>query len=271
MQATFFLPTSARLALAAVLLTGATTLPARGRPSAIAGGVVPRTTLHLRRDRPGGWTAQASYPRFGSASPVARLANRTVAARSRRNMDAFIRYAREHPENLTPNVPYQHQSAATVTLSRRPLVSLYLVEDEFLGGAHGNQSYEPLSFGLVRGRPRQLRLEDLFRPGERARWLCADRVLAKLRDNPRAEYVRDGSVTSDRLAREELKFVITPTGLLFLFDPYQLGSYAAGMFKVAVPFAEFGDALDGAGPLQPLLASRPGRHGRMRRGRQSRA
>jgi hypothetical protein len=38
-----------------------------------------------------------------------------------------------------------------------------------------------MSFGLVHSRPRRLRLEDLFRPGQRARWLCADRVLAKLR------------------------------------------------------------------------------------------
>jgi hypothetical protein len=118
MRATLFLSTSAGLALAAALLTGAITLPASGHPSTAAGGVVPGTTLHLRQDRPGHWKARASFPRFESTSPVARLANRTVAARSRQNVDEFIRYAREHPENLTPNAPYEHQATAKVTLSR---------------------------------------------------------------------------------------------------------------------------------------------------------
>jgi hypothetical protein len=252
--------TSARLVLWGALLSSATALPVHGHASAAAGGAVPTSTVHLRQDRPRHWEAQASYPHFESTSPVARLANRIVAARSRQHVNEFIRYAREHPKSLFSNVPYEHQARGTVTVSRRSLISLYVLEDDYLGGAHGSQTYDPMSFGIVRGRPRRLRLEDLFRPGQQVRRLCADRVLAKLRDNPRADAVRDGSVTSDKLAREGMKCVITPTGLLFLFDPYVLGSYAAGMFKVPIRFAEFGDALDPSGPLQPLLVSHRGRY-----------
>ena len=39
------------------------------------------------------------------------------------------------------------------------------------------------------------------------------------------------------------RFVITPAGLSFLIQPYEVGPYTSGLFLVKIPFAVFGPLL----------------------------
>ena len=51
------------------------------------------------------------------------------------------------------------------------------------------------------------------------------------------------------------KFFVTETALLFVFDPYQVGSYAEGRIQVAMPYTELRDLLQPLGPLWPLVGN----------------
>ena len=48
------------------------------------------------------------------------------------------------------------------------------------------------------------------------------------------------------------RFVITPAGPTFLIQPYEVGPYTSGPFRVKIPFAAFGSALNPAGLLKGL-------------------
>jgi hypothetical protein len=72
--------------------------------------------------------------------------------------------------------------------------------------------------------------------------------MARLRQNPDALFVQDGTVK--RIPHVVVsRFVITPAGLTFPIHPYEVGPYTSGSFFVKIPFAAFGSALDPAWPF----------------------
>ncbi len=216
-------------------------------------------TWHTEREtRAGKWEISARVARFtGTSRTSARwLADRELYGFVKNEMDAFERAAEK--ETVNPGYPmgmWGYHATTVVSLDRPDLVSAYVETYEFRGGAHGMTTYWGVNVGLVDGKAKVLRLEDLFRKGEPARALAIEAVEERLRANPNATWFQPGEDPGMRGPDAALiaDFVITPSAVTFLIEPYVAGPYAVGSFFVKVPFSAFGDRLDPNGPLKGLL------------------
>jgi hypothetical protein len=210
-------------------------------------------TVTVRRSRPGFWKVSTAYPQFANDLPIELLANQTLKAAAEKQMREFVKQCTDEFRRLgKPRAPYEQMEKSTVALARPTLISAYVTGFTYTGGAHGNIYYPTYNFGFIDGKPRRLALRDLFRPGEKAVDAASELVMEKLKANPRATFVKDGSVKSigPDLASA---FVVSPTGITFLLPPYAVAPYSEGSFFVKVPFAEFGDKLNPNGPLKGLM------------------
>jgi hypothetical protein len=195
----------------------------------------------LRDEVPGAYAVDVTYPQFTDATPLARLASRTIEGYMRADVAEFKKAARETlalPQR--PPGPYSYDGGSVVTYAvPTRLLSTVLDVYKFSGGAHGNAWYVPFNFGVVDGRVKRLVLGDLFLRGSSYQRLVSDAVIARLKKTEGALWVQDGTMRS--LSVEQLnRFSISPTGLTFLLNHYEAGPYASGRFEVALSITDLG-------------------------------
>jgi hypothetical protein len=75
--------------------------------------------------------------------------------------------------------------------------------------------------------------------GKRTLPIQSDAVIAKLKQKESATEVTSGQITKLTPEQRE-RFVATPEGLMFLFDPYEVGPYVAGRFQIRLTAQELG-------------------------------
>ena len=125
--------------------------------------------------------------------------------------------------------------------SYRGFASVTVSDYRFTGGAHGNTSYENFNADLKTGK--LLSDADVFKDPAAAKKKIADLVYAKLvKDYSDRIYSEGGDVKkslTDAGGLDILRF--TKNGLEFQSTPYQVGPYAAGVVKVAIPYSEILD------------------------------
>lgn len=228
--------------------------------------------MTIRQGRPGWWSATAGYARFLGRSPLEDLATGTLQRAAAQNVAEFAAQMKDpaafpSPDGsqtgVKPQQPYELTFAPVVSLARPAIISVYFAGRVWSGGAHPNAFYAAYSFGVAGGRAKVLTLDDLFRPGTNGAKIVSDRTIAHLRQDPEALWVQDGTIQRIEMQTGEAArpvpnvafatFVITPTALTVLIQPYQVGPYTSGSFSVKLPFSEFRDTLDPAGPLESLL------------------
>lgn len=103
------------------------------------------------------------------------------------------------------------------------------------GGAHGLSATTTYSFTKT---GEQVSLSRLFTNGTRGLSAVADYVKKELSKNEltNAQWVTEGAAPTEENYRN---FTIQPDSVTFIFDPYQVAAYAAGIQKVTVPVAVF--------------------------------
>lgn len=117
----------------------------------------------------------------------------------------------------------------------------------YTGGAHPNGHVESLLLERSAGGVRQLGLAELFEPAQE--WLAriGGAVLTGLREQG-ADAVVSGEIT--QLSEQDLaSFTLGPAGLTFHFDPYAVGPYVQGSFRVTVPYEELLPLAGAGGPI----------------------
>ena len=134
------------------------------------------------------------------------------------------------------------------------LISVSFLADTYAGGVHPNHNFFTLTYDLRQGR--ELRLSDLFRPG--AKYLEAVAAYATRDLQSRKEPGGDENLGlaqdvfadgAKPTAENYARWNITRKGLMFTFDPYQVGPYAAGPQTVIIPYAELKEIAKPGGPL----------------------
>jgi len=137
---------------------------------------------------------------------------------------------------------YEDQTATYVLYRRASLLSLEFFRYDFSGGAHGNYGSTGASYDLRTGR--RLHYADIFRP-EAASQLpamleAAIRPLVGLAaDEPldKQLFVKQMPITKN--------VYLTTGGVVFIYQPYEIASYAQGEVRIFLPLSE----------LRPLLRS----------------
>lgn len=147
---------------------------------------------------------------------------------------------------------YELLVTSTVTMDSAALCSGFALKYAYTGGAHGSSTYDVVN---VAAGGKRLGLQDLFAKGVDARKECSYAILEQLLRNGRGSSVQSGQWTE--LTQDQArKFVVTQTGLTFLFDQGELGSQAEGTIQVQVPFAAL-KGLDKKGPYGGLFSMQP--------------
>jgi hypothetical protein len=123
------------------------------------------------------------------------------------------------------------------------LISVSFLESNFTGGAHPNYNYFTITYDLKNGK--ELKLSELFKPGAPylqavSAYATKDLQSRKMPDSDESlglaqDLFEDGAKPT---AENYQSWNITRKGLMFTFDPYQVGPYAAGSQTVIVPYAK---------------------------------
>jgi hypothetical protein len=103
------------------------------------------------------------------------------------------------------------------------------------GGAHGIEATKTFSFD---GAGNLITLEELFTNETRGLQLVSEHVKQVLmkREFADSAWISEGASPTEENYQN---FVITDTGLTFIFDSYQVAAYAAGAQNVEVPVSVF--------------------------------
>lgn len=135
---------------------------------------------------------------------------------------------------------YEDQTATYVLYQQGDLLSLGFYHYNYSGGAHGNYGLTPASYDLRTGR--RLRYDDIFQP------TAAQQLPALLGQAVRLQLtLRPGESLDKQLFVNKMpvthQVFLTAGGAVFVYQPYEIASYAQGEIHVFVPLSA----------LRPLL------------------
>lgn len=203
--------------------------------------------------RKGWWSSTVTRPHFQDSGPVATFANHSLTVWAKNQLAGWLNEDVKGMNDMEkPTEPYEIEITPSVVAAQPELISLDMQVYSYTGGAHPNTNYLTFNYGLVRGRAKLLTLTDLFRRWTKPLGIISKFVIAKLKED-KASWVVEGTTTAlTKMQGDE--FVITRKGLLYIFSPYEMGSYAEGKYTVEVPFAGIRKYLDPGGPLKGFLA-----------------
>ncbi|HSH95419.1 MAG TPA: DUF3298 and DUF4163 domain-containing protein [Roseimicrobium sp.] len=200
----------------------------------------------------GYYSTSLSMPIF-SGSPLADQVTKNVDATTRAALAGWLKESFSGPEaNQKPRLEYFYTTAPTVSLNTPNIISFYYTTSTFTAGAHPMTVFEPHTYVMSNGRAKEVRFADIFASGVNAPTVVSNLVIGQLMTNDRAEWVQNGQVKELTAAQLD-SFVVTPTALTYLFNPYDMGPYAVGSFQVKVPFADMKAVINGNGALKSLL------------------
>ncbi len=150
--------------------------------------------------------------------------------------------------------PYSREIEWNLGADTSKLMSLWKVESEYTGGAHGNANFGSVLWD--KALKRMVGANVLFKPGADKvmdKALC-DALMAEKKARLKEYYSPPGQDWTCPKWRE-ISFALAPStapgkagGLLFLLPPYRVGAYAEGTYEVTVPVGVF------AGYLTPAYA-----------------
>jgi uncharacterized lipoprotein YbaY len=215
-----------------------------------AQATLPVRQATLRGGQPELWEATATYPVFPGRSVMARTASAAFRNDARKRFDEFSRFARTNTQSKKPVGLYSFKLTPVMGIATPALVSGYLAEESYTGGAHGNAFFYPRTIGVINRRVQVLTLKDLLSPVARPYDLLTRAVLPALNAQKKARGAGPIAVLDGKLVES---FMVTPTGITWLFAPYSAGPYSEGGYIVKIPFTALRPWLNPNGPLKPLL------------------
>jgi hypothetical protein len=190
-------------------------------------------------------TLSAEYPQLAGAPNAAgfNLAAKGVIDRAfaefRKTMAQFTAAdVRDTPADIGNYLGIGY----SITYADDDLVSVQFLTDEFTGGAHPNQGFYTLTYDLKAGRP--VSLSSLFRPGTAYLKTIAAYCEKDLQARKDPDTGENRELATDifadgvkPIADNFQDWGVTKKGLLILFPPYQVASYADGPQSVIVPYS----------------------------------
>jgi hypothetical protein len=188
----------------------------------------------------------------------------TLRERVQQDTEKFVNSARtERTEAENGGYPFRpHEielSWEDVGPQATPFASYLGTYFTYTGGAHPNTTFETLNWDL--DRRREITFEDLFQDADAAR----DTIRSALFEaivKAKSERLGDLDTTGEDILETWVrpafennaaiydKFTIVPAagsdkagGLIYHFQPYEIGSYAEGPYEIGLPAQVFGDQL----------------------------
>jgi hypothetical protein len=138
-----------------------------------------------------------------------------------------------------------------VVMNEHDLLCLSLQSDAYTGGAHGIQGISHITFDTRSGK--RIKLSDWVNPGFEKRWadLGAMRIREDAGQKPDTPLTEAG-MFEDTLALNENWF-ITPGGMGFSYEPYEIACYARGIVEFTLPWKAIAQDIKPGTPAAALV------------------
>lgn len=193
---------------------------------------------YIKDRKAGKYSIDLRYPLLKSEAGFAAAANKDI----KESYDSFAKGFREilGEVDYGPEMEMELTAEPTVTLNRAGAFSVRSLVYSYTGGAHPNTVTYCGSF--IDGVSKPLRFADLFRPDAKKDIVA---LLKTPLDEERRERIGDPDLPDEekQVDPEYIEgcidsFVLTPTGVNWIFDPYAIGSYAEGRYEALLSWTE---------------------------------
>ena len=174
---------------------------------------------------------QSDYPKLSTALSDYNLSMINAAKSERVEV---VKQAREYKQNA-PKFFGAFYSNNDLLMRRADsnVVSFINSFENYSGGAHGMYGWYGVNFDSETGR--QLTISDVCTDAEKLIVAITKRLYADY-DDRHFDNLNDTLVKL--IAQDEINFVIEPRGVTFIFNPYEVAPYAAGLITATLFFDE---------------------------------
>lgn len=189
------------------------------------------------------WDVKIVYPQFFGRSRLLNFANTRLKSEASQGFTEYLKQTRKDlaETDFKPLAPYNYEQLPQLHFYRPArLVSTAIDFYQYNGGAHGLGGTLARNFGMEKGKPKDLVLGDFFTSKNYSKRV-QNLIFAKLRANKAQEptWLLDGSVKFLNAAQLN-NFTVSPKGLTWFFNPYEIGPYALGQYVVTLSPRELG-------------------------------
>lgn len=203
----------------------------------------------------------AEYPELAGGANVSGF-NQVVKTRINRDLADFKKAQmslsaedlKMFPEGMNSYIELSYN----VEYADNDLISVSFLEGSFTGGAHPNYNTFTITYDLKNGK--ELKLAELFKPGSKyleavSAYAIKDLQSRKIPDSDENMGLAQDSFADGALPKAEnyQSWNLTKKGLMFNFDPYQVGPYAVGPQTVIVPYAVLKEIARADGALAKMM------------------
>lgn len=206
--------------------------------------------LSLSDVKPDYWKATASVPAPKGGSALEVFAYTQMSKLTQGVYNQWMSEAKTDLKQQKPRFPHELSLTTTYGICSSRLVSgLRLLTSEF-GGAHPTAAYAAYSYGMLKGKPKQLVLRDVLIPGMTPDTVAVELVLPALNQ---MKVVRGGQAVSLLTASQMNSILVTKTGITWVFGPYEVGPWVEGAYFVKIPWSKLKGYLNPNGPVGFML------------------
>jgi hypothetical protein len=128
--------------------------------------------------------------------------------------------------------------------------------NDWTGAAHPTSHNFSYHYDLSHNK--ELKLSDFFLPGinhlSLISKLCAKDIANQKRKNGMDDVYEEDEAAAFEALKDDPTFYPAANSLVFIFDPYQVGSFAEGYYVVSIPYSQLRSVINPAGPLAPFLS-----------------
>lgn len=197
------------------------------------------------KSAPQRYVVSASYPVVKGLKDksVETALNARFQQWAQNHIDAFkSNLADMQPDDMMASIPGANQINISFSVKVKEDHRLGIVWDvaqNYVGSAHPSETLNPVMYDMDTGTV--ITLSDLFKPGspylKRLSRFCTERLTQSFTNSGIPLFTDGLKPTEQNFAN----FLIRPEGLYFVFNPYQVAPYSAGVQEVVVPYSLFQD------------------------------
>lgn len=182
-------------------------------------------------------------------SAIGTLAQSTVFKAEKKRYEDLLAEAVKLVKPGSGEREWSYESLAKPTFQTSKVISYVNSSYTYTGGAHGIGVTRTYNFATVNNKPTQIKVWDVIQPSMKNELKLL--LLGNAAANNNTDWVQDGS--QDFLEVQLQRFHISKDGLVWEFDPYELGSYAAGAFSFTLKWDEIRHILRPHNPIASVM------------------
>lgn len=128
-------------------------------------------------------------------------------------------------------LPFEMGTKYEVTFNQSGLLSFYIVEYEYLGGAHPNSSRKGYTYDLMKGEI-QKASDLMVWSDKKIKQYIATAIAKEASKSPESFFMEEVEKLGNLKFKEQ--FYLEDKGITFFFNPYEIAPYAAGTIETTI-------------------------------------